>query len=131
MDLAVLTDEHLVGVVAAQFVHGADAPEVIEVWLRLESVIVGVRVAADWSFQIAPDEPGQGYVLEEWGDRVDVVSAPDSVPFVRHIGERLVRVVERFCDGANGPEVMGAEFVFESGSVVAESWGGDLRLTRG
>ncbi|MEV4474703.1 hypothetical protein [Nonomuraea sp. NPDC049504] len=128
MDLAILTDKRLFGVVAAQFGHGAGAPEVIEVWLRLEAVVIGIGVASDWSFQIEPGEPGQSYVMEEWGSRVDVVSAPDSVPFVRHIGERLVRVVERFGGGVDGTELMGAEFVFESGSVAADSWGGDLRL---
>ncbi|WP_020544814.1 hypothetical protein [Nonomuraea coxensis] len=117
--------------VVAQFVHGSDAPEVIDVWLRLESVIIGIGVAADWSLVIEPDEPGQGYVMDELGSRVDVVSAPDDVPFVRHIGERLVRAVERFGGGVDGTERVGVEFVFDSGSVVAESWAGDLRLTNG
>ncbi|WP_186404618.1 hypothetical protein [[Actinomadura] parvosata] len=94
-------------------------------------MIVNVRVAADWSFQIKPGEPGPSYVMEEWGSRVDVVAALDDVPFVRHIGERLVRVVERFGGGVDGSERVGAEFVFDSGSVVADSWGGDLRMISG
>ncbi|QYC38388.1 hypothetical protein Nocox_03800 [Nonomuraea coxensis DSM 45129] len=69
--------------------------------------------------------------MDELGSRVDVVSAPDDVPFVRHIGERLVRAVERFGGGVDGTERVGVEFVFDSGSVVAESWAGDLRLTNG
>ncbi|GAA3570892.1 hypothetical protein GCM10022419_059700 [Nonomuraea rosea] len=128
MDLASLAHERLVGVTVSQFVHGAAAPEVIEVWLHLESLTVGVRVAADWSFHITPCEPGESYVMEELGSRVDVVSAPEGVPFERHIGERLIRGVERF-DEEEGTERVGAEFVFESGIVVAESFGGDLRLT--
>lgn len=131
MDLASLTDKRLIGVVVAQFVHGANAPEVIEVWLRLESLIIEIRVASDWSFRIEPGEPGQSYVMEELGSRVDVVSAPDDVPFIRHIGERLIRVVERFGGGVDGTERVGAEFVFDSGSVVAESWAGDLRMISG
>ncbi|WP_431931684.1 hypothetical protein [Nonomuraea jabiensis] len=131
MDLAGLAHKRLIGVVVAQFVHETDAPEVIDVWLRLEPVTIGVEVAADWSFRIERSEPGQSYVMEELGSRVDVVSAPDDVPFVRHIGERLVRVVERFGGGVDGTERVGAEFVFDSGTVVAESFGGDLRMTSG
>ncbi|MDA0638221.1 hypothetical protein OUY22_32850 [Nonomuraea sp. MCN248] len=94
-------------------------------------MIIDIGVAADWSFRIEPGEPGQGYVMEELGSRVDVVSAPDDVPFVPHVGGRLIRVVERFGGGVDGTERVGAEFVFDSGSVVAESWAGDLRLTSG
>ena len=126
MDLASLATKRLIEVVVAQFVHGTNVPEVIEVWLRLESVIIGVEVAADWSFQIEPGEPRQSYVMEELGSRVDVVSAPDDVPFVRHIGERLIRVVERCGGGVDGTERVGAEFVFDSGTAAAETWGGDL-----
>ncbi|MBT2226042.1 hypothetical protein KLK06_09265 [Nonomuraea sp. NEAU-A123] len=117
--------------VVAQFVHGTNTPEVIDVWLRLESMIIGVEVAADWSFRIEPGEPGLNYVMEELGSRVDVTAAPDDIPLVRHIGERLIRVVERFGSGVDGAERVGAEFVFDSGTVVAESWAGDLRMTSG
>ncbi|MBB5776914.1 hypothetical protein [Nonomuraea jabiensis] len=131
MDLAGLAHKRLIEVIVAQFVHKTDAPEVIDVWLRFESGTIGVEVAADWSFRIEPCEPGQSYVMEELGSRVDVISAPDDVPFVRHIGERLIRVVERFGGGVDGTERVGAEFVFDSGAVVAESFGGDLRMSSG
>jgi hypothetical protein len=131
MDFAGLADKRLIGVVAAQFAHGTDTPEVIEVWLRLESLIIGVGVAADWSFRIESGGPGQSCVMEELGSRVDVISAPDDVPFVRHIDERLIGVVERFGGGVDGAERVGVEFVFDSGTVIAESWAGDLRLTSG
>jgi hypothetical protein len=131
MDLAGLAGKRLIGVVAAQFMHGTDTPEAIEVWLHLESVIIGVGVAADWSFRIESGEPGQSYVMEELGSRIDVIPAPDDVPFLRHIGGRLIRVVERFGGGVDGAERVGVEFVFDSGTVIAESWAGDLRLTSG
>ncbi|MEU4227503.1 hypothetical protein AB0F17_24695 [Nonomuraea sp. NPDC026600] len=131
MDLAGLADKRLIGVVIAQLVRGTNTPEVIDVWLRLESVIIGVEVAADWSFRIERGEPGLNYAIEELGSRVDVIAAPDDIPFVGHIGERLIRVVERFGGGVDGAERVGAEFVFDSGTVVAESWAGDLRMTSG
>ncbi|MET7333346.1 hypothetical protein [Nonomuraea sp. NPDC005650] len=126
-----MVHERLIGVTVAQFVHEPDIPEVVDVWLLFESVTVGVMVAADWSFRIEPCVPGQSYVMEELGSRVDVISAPDDVPFVRHIGERLIRVVERFGGGVDGTEQVGAEFVFDSGTVIAESFGGDLLMSRG
>ncbi|MEU1731358.1 hypothetical protein [Streptosporangium sp. NPDC020145] len=86
-----------------------------------------VRVAADWTLQIAPDEPGESYTMPELGSRVDIVPVPDEVPFVRHVGERLVRVIERF-DAEAYDECIEAEFVFDTGSVVAWSFEGDLHL---
>jgi hypothetical protein len=60
MDFAGLADKRLIGVVAAQFAHGTDTPEVIEVWLRLESLIIGVGVAAIGRF--GSSQAGQGRV---------------------------------------------------------------------
>ncbi|MFC3983209.1 hypothetical protein [Streptosporangium jomthongense] len=86
-----------------------------------------VRVASDWQLRITLDEPEESYTMPELGSRVDVVLAPNGVPFVRHVGERLVRVIERF-DAEAYDQCMEAEFVFDTGSVVAWSFGGDLHL---
>ncbi|MBB4917341.1 hypothetical protein FHS44_004449 [Streptosporangium saharense] len=130
MDLSRVEGQRLVAVIGALFVHGSDAPELSHVWLRLESVTLLVRVAADWTLRIEPDEPEESYTMPEWDSRVDVVPASDGVPFVRHVGERLVRVVEWF-DVEDHDELMEAEFVFDTGSVVAWSFGGDLHLAGG
>lgn len=42
MDLAGLAGKRLIGVVCAQFVHGANASEVIEVWLRFREIWEGL-----------------------------------------------------------------------------------------
>ncbi|WP_246645168.1 hypothetical protein [Nonomuraea ceibae] len=91
---------------------------------------VVVRVAADWTFRITPGEPGESYTMPELGSRVDIVPASAAVPFVRHVGERLVRVVEE-SDVEDPDRCVGAEFVFETGSVAAWSFGGDLHLAGG
>ncbi|MEV4094318.1 hypothetical protein [Streptosporangium saharense] len=130
MDLSRVEGQRLVTVIGALFVHGSDAPELTEVWLQLESVTLLVRVAADWQLRITPDEPEESYTMPELGSRVDVVPAPDGVPFVRHVGERLMRVVEWF-DAEAYDQFMEAEFVFDTGSVVAWSFGGDLHLAGG
>ncbi|GAA3077076.1 hypothetical protein [Streptosporangium carneum] len=127
VDLSRLERQRLVAVTAALFTDESDVSEVFEVWLHLESATVEVRVAADWTLRITPDEPGESYVMPEFGSRVDVVRAPDEVPFTRHVGERLVRVIERFDVEAFG-QCMEAEFVFGTGNVVAWSFGGDLHL---
>ncbi|MEV7013750.1 hypothetical protein [Streptosporangium sp. NPDC051022] len=119
--------QRLVAVTAARSTDESGVSEVFEVWLHLEPVTVLVRVAADWTLRITSDEPGESYTMPEFGIRVDVIPAPDEVPFVRHIGERLVRVIERF-DSRYLTQRMGAEFVFDTGSVVAWSFGGDLHL---
>ncbi|MFC6405038.1 hypothetical protein [Planobispora longispora] len=119
--------QRLMAVAAALFVHGTDTPELLHLWLRLETVTVVVRVAADWTFHIAPDEPGESYTMPELGSRVDIVPASVEVSSARHVGERLVRVVEEF-DAEDPDQGVGAEFVFETGSVVAWSFEGDLHL---
>lgn len=65
--------------------------------------------------------------MEELGSRIDVIPAPREVPFTRHIGELLLRVVEQVDDEDFG-QCMEAEFAFEGGSVVARSYGGDLHM---
>ncbi|WP_394301732.1 hypothetical protein [Sphaerimonospora cavernae] len=65
--------------------------------------------------------------MRELGSRVDIVPAPVEVPFVRHVGERLLRVAERF-DVEDSAQCVEAEFVFDTGSVLAHSFGGDLHL---
>lgn len=130
VDLSRVECQRLVAVTAALFTHGSDDPKLVDVWLHLESVTVIVRVAADWTLRIAPDEPQESYTMPELGSRVDVVPASEEVPFVRHVGERLVRVIERF-DAEAFNQCMEAEFVFDTGSVVAWSFGGDLHLARG
>ncbi|MFE0146238.1 hypothetical protein ACFWY5_03810 [Nonomuraea sp. NPDC059007] len=85
-------------------------------------------VRADWSLRVERSELRLGYAMEELGSRVDIDPASDEVPFARHVGERLVRVVERV-DSDDTTERVGAEFVFDLGSVRAETFGGDLRLT--
>ncbi|MEV7012275.1 hypothetical protein [Streptosporangium sp. NPDC051022] len=129
-DLSRVEHQRLVAVTAALFTHGSDDPELVDVWLHLESVTVMVCVAADWTLRITPDEPEESYTMPELGSRVDVVPAPDEVPFVRHVGERLVRVIERF-DAEAFNQCMEAEFVFDTGSVAAWSFGGDLHLAGG
>ncbi|MFF0572888.1 hypothetical protein [Streptosporangium saharense] len=130
MDPSRVEGQRLVAVIGALFVYGSDAPKLTEVWLRLESMTILVRVAADWTLRITPDEPEESYTMPEWDSRVDVVPASDEVPFVHHVGERLVRVVEGF-DAEAYDELMEAEFVFDTGSVVAWSFGGDLHLAGG
>ncbi|MBG0830755.1 hypothetical protein HS041_23630 [Planomonospora sp. ID67723] len=130
VDLSSLERQRLVAVTAALFTHGIDAPELLHVWLHLESVTVVVRVTADWTLHITPDEPGESYTMPELGSRVDVVPTPADAPFVRHVGERLVRVVEGF-DIDQPAQRVQARFVFETGSVVAWSFEGGLHLVGG
>ncbi|WP_311931919.1 hypothetical protein [Microbispora sp. H11081] len=127
MDLPSLEHQRLVAVTAALFTHESDAPELQHVWLHLEAIIVLVYVASDWALRITPSEPGDSYAMEGLGSRVDIVPAPAAVPFVRHIGERLVRVTEEF-DTVDPVQCVEAEFVFDGGVVVARSFGGDLHL---
>lgn len=87
MDLAALENLRLASVVASQFTYRTEAPVIFEVWLTFETLTVNLRVAADWELRIAPEEPGESYVMEELGSRVDVITAPDEVPFVRYIGQ--------------------------------------------
>ncbi|MBE3009165.1 hypothetical protein IL992_08150 [Microbispora sp. NEAU-D428] len=130
MDLSDLEGLRLVAVTAALFTHTSDAPELLHVWLHLETTTVVVRDTADWALHITPDEPGESYTMEELGSRVDIVPAPAEVPFVRHVGERLVRVTRGF-DAEDPTQWVEAEFVFETGRVIAEAFGGDLRLRHG
>ncbi|MEV4060072.1 hypothetical protein [Nonomuraea dietziae] len=125
VDLSDLEGRRLVAVTAAQFTQESDPPVITEVWLQLESLVVNVYVASDWVLRVTPGVPGEGYVMEELGGRVDVISAPAEVPFVRHIGDRLLRVVEQFDDEAVG-QCVEVEFAFERGCVIARSFGGDL-----
>ncbi|MER6177801.1 hypothetical protein [Streptosporangium sp. NPDC001681] len=127
MDLSEVEHKRLTAVTAARFTHESEIPEILHVWLHLETAIVRVHVGPDWTFRITPDELEESYVMEELGSRVDVISAPREVPFVRHIGERLGRVTERF-DDEDPAQCMGAESVFETGSVLAWSFGGDLHM---
>ncbi|MFG1859724.1 hypothetical protein [Microbispora bryophytorum] len=96
MDLSALEGLCLTAVTAALFIHESDAPELLHVWLHLETTTVVVRDTTDWALHIVPDEPGDGYTMEELGSRVDIVPAPAEVPFVRHVGERLVQVSRGF-----------------------------------
>ncbi len=128
VDLSSLERQRLVAVTAALFTHDSDAPELQHVWLHLEAMIVLVYVASDWALRITPDEPGESYTMEEFDSRVDIVPAPADVPFVRHIGERLVRVTEEF-DIMDPAQCVEAEFVFDTGCVAARSFSGDLHLT--
>ncbi|MFI7709298.1 hypothetical protein [Nonomuraea sp. NPDC049480] len=128
VDISNLERQRLVAVTTALFTHGSDDPELQHVWLHLEAVTILIRVAGDWTLRITPDEPRKSYTMPELGSRVDIVPAPAEVPFVRHVGERLVRVRERF-DAEDPAQCVGAEFVFDTASVVARSFGGDLHLT--
>ncbi|MEU8173649.1 hypothetical protein AB0C14_12290 [Microbispora hainanensis] len=128
MDLSALEGLCLTAVTAALFTHESDAPELLHVWLHLETTTVVVRDTADWALRIVPDEPGDGYTMEGLGCRVDIVPAPAEVPFVRHVGERLVQVSKGF-DPEDPAQWVEAEFVFETGRVVAQAFGGDLRLS--
>lgn len=65
--------------------------------------------------------------MEELGSRVDVIAASDDVVFVRYIGQRLRRLVEDV-DEVSGQR-MRMTFEFEDGAVIAQSCGGDLRMT--
>jgi hypothetical protein len=127
VDLSEVEHKRLTAVTAARFTQGAEVPEILHVWLHLETAIVRVHAGPDWTFQITPDDLEKSYVMEELGSRVDVIPAPREVPFVRHVGERLGRVTERF-DDRDPAQCMGAEFVFEMGSVLAWSFGGDLHM---
>ncbi|MFS1299741.1 hypothetical protein [Streptosporangium longisporum] len=127
VDFPSLERQRLMAVTAALFTHGADTPELLHLWLHLETVTVVVRVAADWTFHITPDEPGESYAMQELDSRVDMVPASAEVFFVRHVGDRLVHVVEKF-DTEVPAQCVGAEFIFETGSVVAQSFEGDLHL---
>ncbi|MEV6868006.1 hypothetical protein AB0M44_44360 [Streptosporangium subroseum] len=49
---------------------------------------------------------------------------------MRHVGERLVRVVERF-DSDDPTQRAEVEFAFDTGTVIARSFGGDLHLAGG
>lgn len=127
MNLPSLEHQRLDAVTAALFTHRSDAPELQHVWLHLEAITVLVYVASDWALRITPSEPGKSYAMEELGSRVDIVPAPADVPFIRHIGERLVRVAEKF-DTVDPAQCVEAKFVFDGGRVVARSFGGDLHL---
>ncbi|MEV4218823.1 hypothetical protein [Nonomuraea sp. NPDC049725] len=127
MDVTALESLRLAGVVASQFTHRSEAPVIGEVWLRFETLTVNLGVAAGWELRIAPAEPGEGYVMEELGSRMDVITAPDDVPFVRYIGQRLRCLVEEFDDFSG--QRMRMAFEFEGGAVIARSWGGDLQIT--
>ncbi|MEU6409519.1 hypothetical protein [Microbispora sp. NPDC046933] len=130
MDLSALEGLRLIAVTAALFTHESDVPELLHVWLHLETATVVVRDTADWALRVTPDEPGESYTMEELSSRVDVVPAPAEVPFVRHVGERLVCVTKGF-DAEDPIQWVEAEFVFETGRVIAEAFGGDLRLHHG
>ncbi|GAA3440759.1 hypothetical protein Pve01_42100 [Planomonospora venezuelensis] len=112
------------------FTHGTDTPELLHVWLHLESVTVLVDVAPDWELRIRPDEPGESYAMPGLGSRVDIVPAPADVPFTWRVGEGLVHVMEKF-DTTDPAQRVEALFVFDGGSVVAWSFGGDLHLAGG
>ncbi|GAA3473089.1 hypothetical protein [Nonomuraea roseola] len=126
MDVTALESQRLVAVTASQFTHRSDAPVIGEVWLGFDALTVNLGVASDWELRITPEEPGESYVMEELGSRVDVIIAPDEVPFVRHIGQRLLRLVEEF-DEVSGQR-MRLDFEFEDGTVIARSWGGDMQM---
>ncbi|MGW4407255.1 hypothetical protein ACWEJ6_24740 [Nonomuraea sp. NPDC004702] len=126
MDVTALENLRLASVLASQFTHRSEPPVIGEVWLRFETLTVNLGVAADWELRIDPEEPGEGYVMEELGSRVDVITAPDEVSFVRYIGQRLRRLVEEF-DDLSGQRMRMA-FEFEDGAVIARSWGGDLQI---
>lgn len=128
MELSALEGLRLTAVTAALFTHESDAPELLHVWLHLETTTVVVRDTADWALCVVPDEPGDGYTMEELGSRVDIVPAPAEVPFIWHVGERLVQVSKGF-DPDDPTQWVGAEFIFETGRVIAQAFGGDLRLS--
>ncbi|WP_432932160.1 hypothetical protein ACQPZZ_13800 [Microbispora sp. CA-135349] len=130
MDLSGLEGLRLAAVTAALFTHQSDAPELLHVWLHLETTTVVVRDTADWALRVTPDQPGESYIMEELGSRVDIVPAPAEVPFIRHVGERLVRVTKGF-DTEDPAQWVKAEFVFETGCVIAAAFGGDLHLRHG
>ncbi|MFC4591262.1 hypothetical protein [Sphaerisporangium corydalis] len=130
VNLSTLTRRRLVSVTVAQYIYRDDAPEVTDVWLHLEHLTIGVDVGADWSFRITPAEPGQGYTMDDLGARVEIVPAPGTVPFARYVGELLVGV-EAWFDPDDPSDGVGAEFAFESGSVLAKSFGGELHLDLG
>jgi hypothetical protein len=65
--------------------------------------------------------------MDDLGSRGDIIPAPAHVPFVRHIGERPVRVIERF-DTEDPAQCVAAEFIFDTGSVTACSFAGDLHM---
>ena len=47
--------------------HETEVPEILHVWLHLETVIVRVHVGADWTFRITPDALEKSYMMEELG----------------------------------------------------------------
>ncbi|MEV0586764.1 hypothetical protein [Nonomuraea sp. NPDC050310] len=125
MDITGLEGQRLVVVTASQFTHQSEAPVIDEVWLGFQAVTVNLGVDAHWELRLTTEGPRESYVMEELGSRVDVITSPDEVPFVRHIGKRLLRLVEEFDEVG---QRMRLGFEFEDGTVIARSWGGDLQM---
>ncbi|RLV04336.1 hypothetical protein CTZ27_10205 [Streptomyces griseocarneus] len=95
-----------------------------DIWLIDDAgVSTWITTGSDWCLIVEASRPTDGYDLGAQG-RVEV--APDRrTPFERHVGERVVSVQERW-EPATGR--VGLRIGFESGSVVCDAWGGDLRL---
>lgn len=127
-DLRAWEGQRLVAVTAAWCVARSGPRDLVDVWLRLEDTnFVHVDVAADWTLRIESGEPYRPYTMPELDSWVEVEAEPAQVPFTMHIGERLRRIIEIF-DSTQPTELARAEFLFETGSVAAWSFGGDLHL---
>jgi hypothetical protein len=119
--------QRLVGVAAAWHTHESGPRELVDVWLRLEnSSSVHIDVAPDWTLRVESSEPYPAYEMPELSSGIEVEADLAGVPLTQHIGERLRRIVETY--DSQPYERKQAEFVFETGSVTAWSFGGDLHL---
>ncbi|MFC6433183.1 hypothetical protein ACFQBR_31670 [Nocardiopsis tropica] len=100
------------------------ATDPVEVWL-VDDLGDAVRLTtgSDWCLVVDDAAPRSGDDMGEHGT-VEVAPWTHGSPFVRHAGETVVAVHERF-DSYTGR--VGLEIVFPTGSVEYGSWNGDLR----
>lgn len=115
---------------AAWYVAGTGPRELVDVWLRLESSgFVQVTVAADWTLRITESDPYSPYEMPELESRIEVEIVVAGIPMTQHLNERLLEITESFDPDVD--ERKEAEFHFETGSVIACAFGGDLHLRPG
>ncbi|MFE3458363.1 hypothetical protein ACFXKD_12540 [Nocardiopsis aegyptia] len=98
----------------------------VDVWL-IDDLDGSTRITAgsDWCLLVAAEAPGEGWDLGIWG-RLELRESAAGTPFERHVGARVGAVRERW-DPATGRVAL--EIGFPTGSVHADTWKGDLRLS--
>ncbi|KOX16691.1 hypothetical protein [Nocardiopsis sp. NRRL B-16309] len=98
----------------------------LDVWL-VDDLDGSTRITAgsDWCLTVSAEAPGEGWDMGIWG-RMERREGAAGTPFERHLGQRIEKVRERR-DPATGRVAL--EIAFPTGSVHADTWKGDLRLS--